>query len=37
MSDGNQPGAIAFTRIAWRAHFQARSWVNAIRPPFVAW
>ena len=37
MSLGNQPGAIAFTLIACLAHLQARSRVNAITPPLLAW
>ena len=34
--EGNQPGAIALTLIPCRAHFQARSRVNAITPPLLA-
>src|SRR5215211_3566257 len=33
MSDGNHPGAMALTRIPWRAHLVARSRVNEITPP----
>ena len=36
MSDGNQPGAIAFTLIPCCAHFVARSRVKPTTPAFEA-
>src|SRR5215472_312483 len=34
---GNHPGAMAFTWMSCCAHLQARSLVNAITPPLLAW
>ena len=36
MRVGKKPGAIAFTVMPCRAHFTARSRVNAITPPLAA-